>query len=102
MLNAHGLQINRAGTGGWRDHVFVERLGKRIKYEEVSRDAYEPVRAAQQGLDSSPAFDNQTRPHQALDGKTPAPVYGDNRATRRTAAESDDGEAPLKEGNMLS
>ena len=102
MLNAHGRQISRAGTGGGRDHVFVERRWTRIKYEEVSRDAYKPVRAARQGLDRSLAFDNQTRPHRALDGKTPAQGYGDNRTTRRTATESDDGEAPLKAWHRLS
>ena len=74
------------GKGCWRDNVFVERLWKSIKYEEVYLRAYETVSAAQQGLTRYLTFDNQTRPHQALDGKTPDQVYSDNLTTRLTAA----------------
>ena len=49
LLNAHGIQISMDGTGCWRDNVWVERLWKRIRYEEVDRHAYETVSAAQQG-----------------------------------------------------
>ena len=73
-------------TGCWRDNVFVERLWKSIKYEEVYLHAYETVSAAQQGLERYLTFYNQTRPHRALDGKTPEQVYGDNLTTRLTAA----------------
>lgn len=86
MLKAHGMQISMDGTGCWRDNVFVERLWKSIKYEEVYLHAYETVSAAQQGLERYLTFYNQTRPHRALDGKTPEQVYCDNLTTRLTAA----------------
>jgi len=74
------------GTGCWRDNVFVERLWKSLKYEEVYLQAYETVSAAQQGLARYLTFYNQTRPHRARDGHTPDGVYVDNLPARRTAA----------------
>lgn len=44
ILKTHGMQISMAGTGCWRDNVFVERLWKRIKYEEVYLQAYDSIR----------------------------------------------------------
>ncbi len=86
LLKAHGIQISMDGKGCWRDNVFVERLWKSIKYEEVYLHAYETVRAAHQGLERYLTFYNQARPHRALDGRTPDAVYLDNLPTRRTAA----------------
>ncbi len=50
LLKQHGIAISMDGTGCWRDNVFVERLWKSIKHEEVYLHAYETVSAAQQGL----------------------------------------------------
>ena len=86
LLKDHGIQISMDGKGCWRDNVFVERLWKSIKYEEVYLHAYESVSAAQQGLECYLTFYNQTRPHRALDGRTPDGVYADNLPARRTAA----------------
>ena len=86
LLKDQGIQISMDGKGCWRDNVFVERLWKSIKYEEVYLHAYETVGAAQQGLAHYLMFYNQTRPHQALDGQTPDQVYYDNLTTRQTAA----------------
>lgn len=86
ILKEHGIQISMDGTGCWRDNVFVERLWKSIKYEEVYLHAYETVGAAQQGLERYLTFYNRQRPHRALDGKTPDQVYCDNLTTRLTAA----------------
>jgi putative transposase len=86
MLKDHGIQISMDGIGCWRDNVFVERLWKSIKYEEVYLHAYETIRAAQQGLERYLTFYNQTRPHRTLDGHTPDGVYFDNLPTRHTAA----------------
>lgn len=86
LLHGHGIQISMVGKGCWRDNVFVERLWKSIKYEEVYLHAYETVRAAHQGLARYLMFYNQARPHRALDGRTPDGVYFDNLPTRRTAA----------------
>ena len=84
-LNNHGIQISMDGKGCWRDNVFVDRLWKSIKYEEVYVHAYDTVSAAHQGLERYLTFYNQTRPHQALDGHTPDQAYYANLTTRRTA-----------------
>ena len=86
FLKEHGIQISMDGTGCWRDNVFVERLWRSVKYEEVYLYAYETISAAQQGLERYLTFYNQTRPHRALDGHTPDGVYFDNLPARRTAA----------------
>ncbi len=86
LLTHHGIQISMDGKGCWRDNVFVERLWRSIKYEEVYLHAYDTVSAAHQGLERYLMFYNQTRPHQALDGQTPDQVYYDNLTTRQTAA----------------
>jgi putative transposase len=86
LLKDQGIQISMDGKGCWRDNVFVERLWKSIKYEEVYLHAYETVSAAQQGLERYLTFYNQTRPHRALDGRTPNGVYVDNLPSRLTAA----------------
>lgn len=86
LLTHHGIQISMDGKGCWRDNVFVERLWKSIKYEEVYLHTGETVGAAHQGLERYLTFYNQTRPHQALDGKTPDQVHSDNLTTRLTAA----------------
>ncbi len=60
LLKAQEIQINMDGKGCWRDNVFVERLWKSIKYEEVYLHAYDTVSAAQQGLTRYLRFYNQT------------------------------------------
>jgi putative transposase len=85
LLKDHDIQISMDGKGCWRDNVFVERLWKSIKYEEVYLHAYETISAAQQGLERYLTFYNQIRPHRALDGHTPNGVYVDNLPARRTA-----------------
>ena len=78
LLKDHGIQISMDGQGCWRDNVFVERLWKSVKYEEVYLHAYECVSDARKGLDTYFTFYNQRRPHTALDDKTPDEVYFDN------------------------
>lgn len=75
LLTQHGIQISMDGKGCWRDNVFVERLWRSVKYEEVYLHAYESVEAARQGLSRYLGFYNQQRPHTALDGQTPDSVY---------------------------
>ena len=86
FLKDQGIQISMDGKGCWRDNVFVERLWKSLKYEEVYLHAYETVNAAQQRLARYLTFYNQARPHRALDGRTPDAVYLDTLPVRRTAA----------------
>jgi putative transposase len=86
LLKDHGIQISMDGRGCWRDNVFVERLWRSLKYEEVYLRAYETVGDAQQGLARYLHFYNQLRPHRALDGRTPDRVYWENRPAQPSAA----------------
>jgi len=63
------------GKGSWRDNVFVERLWRSIKYEEVYLRAYESASEAHASLARYITFYNERRPHQALDGLTPDTIY---------------------------
>jgi len=75
LLKAHRIAISMDGRGAWRDNVFIERLWKSIKYEEVYLHAYDSVSAAKAGIARYVAFYNTRRPHTALDRKTPDHVY---------------------------
>ena len=74
-LVAVGIAISMDGKGCWRDIVFVERLWKSDKYEEVYLRAYDSVSDAKSNLARYLAFYNQRRPHRSLDGQTPDHVY---------------------------
>ena len=86
LLKEHQIQISMDGKGCWRDNVFVERLWKSVKYEEVYLKAYDSVTAAKAGLGAYLQFYNIRRPHQALDGKSPGAVYFENLPHTRIAA----------------
>jgi putative transposase len=75
VLKKKKIQISMDGKGAWRDNVFVERLWKSIKYEEVYLHAYDSVSAAKAGIARYVAFYNTRRPHSSLDRKTPDMVY---------------------------
>ncbi len=63
------------GKGCWRDNVFVERLWRTIKYDEVYLKAYDSISVARDNLESFIQFYNTNRPHQSFAGKTPDMVY---------------------------
>ncbi len=75
MLNAHGIKISMDGKGRWVDNVFVERLWRSIKYEEIYLKAYETPRQAESEIGKYFRFYNEKRRHQGLAGKTPDEVY---------------------------
>ena len=75
LIQGHGIQVSMDGKGRWVDNVFVERLWKSVKYEEVYLHAYDSVSQARQGLQSYFKFYNEQRPYSSLDGKTPDSVY---------------------------
>jgi putative transposase len=75
LLKANGIAISMDGKGCWRDNVFVERLWKSFKYEEVYLRAYDSVSHAKASLGRYFAFYNTRRPHSSLDRKTPDQVY---------------------------
>ena len=74
-LQRHDIRLSMDGKGCWRDNVFVERLWKTIKYEEVYLHAYDSVTEARQALSRYITFYNSRRPHSALDGQPPDTVY---------------------------
>ena len=74
-LRAHQIQIRMDGKGCWRDNVFVERLWRSIKYEEVYLHAYDSVGQAKLGIARYISFYNTARPHSSLDKKTPDEFY---------------------------
>jgi putative transposase len=80
-----GIPLSMDGRGAWRDNLFVERLWKSVKYEEVYLHAYDSVREAQRGLAVYFTFYNQGQPHTALDGRTPDMVYFAARPQREAA-----------------
>ena len=86
LLNDNGIQISMDGKGAWRDNVFVERLWKSVKYEEVYLKAYDSVSAAKANLSTYFSFYNTRRPHQSLDGKTPDTIYFAGLPQERIAA----------------
>jgi putative transposase len=63
------------GTGCWRDNVFIERLWRSVKYEEVYLHAYETVSDVRAGLTRYFQFFNHRRPHTALSRRTPDAVF---------------------------
>lgn len=75
LLKNKGIEISMDGKDCWRDNVFVERLWKSVKYEEVYPKAFDTVAAARENLGTDPTFYNARRPHQSLDGKTRDPFY---------------------------
>jgi putative transposase len=75
VLKDHGVAISMDGKGRWLDNVFVERLWRSVKYEDIYLRAYETPAALRAGLDRYFAFYNSRRRHAALDRRTPDAVY---------------------------
>jgi putative transposase len=74
-LRAAGIRISMDGKGRWVDNVFVERLWRSLKYEEVYLKAYETVAQARQGMGNYFRFYNRDRRHQSLGRQTPDQAY---------------------------
>lgn len=72
-----GSKVSQDGRGRWADNVFVERLWRTVKYEEVYLKDYLTVEEAREGLGAFFTFYNRERLHQALGYRTPASVYGE-------------------------
>ena len=75
VLADNGVAISMDGRGAWRDNVFVERLWRSLKYEEVYLHAYETVSAAREGISRYINFYNTRRPHSSHQARTPDVVY---------------------------
>lgn len=86
VLRAHQIQISMDGRGCWRDNVFIERLWRSVKYEEVYLHAYETVSDVRAGLARYFTFFNRRRPHQANRRRTPDAVYFASRPHEAVAS----------------
>lgn len=75
VLHREQIAISMDGKGRWRDNVFVERLWRSVKCEEVYLNAYASVPEARAGIDRYLGFYNAVRPHSALGGRTPDQIY---------------------------
>jgi putative transposase len=75
LLLEHDIRISMDGKGCWRDNIFVERLWRSLKYEEVYLHAYDSVSAAITGLGHYLTLYNTRRPHSSLDDRTPDAAY---------------------------
>jgi len=85
VLIKNGIAISMDGKGAWRDNVFVERLWRSVKYEEVYLRAYDNVSEARLSIGRYLDFYNRRRPHSSLDGITPDQAYFDPPPFRAAA-----------------
>ncbi len=85
VLIKNGVAISMDGKGAWRDNVFVERLWRSVKYEEVYLRAYDSVTEARRSIGLYLDFYNARRPHSGLDGATPDHAYFTPLPLRRAA-----------------
>ena len=82
LLLEQGIQVSMDGKGRYLDNIFVERLWRSVKYEEVYLKAYPNGSEARTGIDTYLDFYNRERPHQALGYRTPSQVFEEARTTR--------------------
>jgi putative transposase len=75
VLAKNEIRISMDGKGAWRDNVFVERLWRTVKYEEVYLRAYDSVSDARASIGRYLDLYNRRRPHSSLDGRTPDQAY---------------------------
>ena len=78
LLLKNAIAVSMDGRGDWRDNVFVERLWRSVKYEEVYLRAYDSVGEARASISRYLEFYNRKRPHSSLDARTPDQAYFDH------------------------
>jgi putative transposase len=86
LLDAHGIAISMDGRGRWMDNVFIERLWRSVKYEEVYLKAYESIPEARRELAAYFDLYNLRRRHQGLEDRTPDEVYWSTLRKQEQAA----------------
>jgi len=79
LLADNAIRISMDGKGAWRDNVFVERLWRSVKYEEVYLKAYDSVAEARASIGRYLDFYNRKRPHSSLGARTPDQAYYDRQ-----------------------
>jgi len=86
LLEQHGVKISMDGKGSYNDNLFIERLWRTVKYEEVYLKAYQDGRDARIGLGNYFRFYNTERPHQTHGYRTPAEVFSSTPVEATSAA----------------
>ncbi|MEX3681983.1 IS3 family transposase [Paraburkholderia sp. BR14320] len=81
-----GIKLSMGGKGAWRDNVFVERVWRSVKYEEVYLKAYESVSHARRSIGDYINLYNQRRPHSSLEDRTPDEAYFATLSAIKSAA----------------
>jgi len=107
VLKAHGIMISMDGKGRCMDNIFVERLWRSLKYEEVYLNAYASVAQARTGIGAWLHFYNEERPHQSLGYRTPRQIYDEGlwicgRSAVPTGCAFPASQASLGSGEMLA
>jgi putative transposase len=85
-VRSRGIDLSMDGKGSWRDNVFIERLWRSVKYEEIYLKAYESVGQARKSIANYLTWYNQQRPHSSLADKTPDEAYFAMLPAIKTAA----------------
>jgi putative transposase len=85
LLKAHEIRISMDGRGRWLDNVFIERLWRSVKHEEVYLKAYASVSEARESISRYLDFYNSRRPHSSLDRVTPDQFYFDSLPMHQAA-----------------
>ena len=106
-LKRHGVMISMDGKGRCMDNIFVERLWRSLKYEEVYLNAYENVAEAKAGIGAWLSFYNDERQHQSLGYRTPRQIYEEGlwicgRSASPTGCASPASQASSESGEMLA
>jgi putative transposase len=106
-LQRHGVRISMDGKGRCMDNIFVERLWRSLKYEEVYLHAYATVAEAKAGIADWLRFYNQERQHQSLGYRTPRQIYDESlwicgRSALPTGSASPASRASSESGEMLA
>ena len=107
ILKRHGVTISMDGKGRYMDNIFVERLWRSLKYEEVYLNAYATVAEAKAGIGVWLDFYNTERQHQSLGYRTPRQIYQDGlwicgRSASPTGCASSASRASSESGEMLA
>lgn len=85
LLKSNGIKISMDGKGRFMDNIFIERLWRSLKYEEIYLKEYSTVKELSKELKKYFEFYNNERPHQSLGGETPAEVYWGEEMKRKAA-----------------
>jgi putative transposase len=86
LLTSRGIKVSMDSRGRWMDNVFIERLWRSVKYEEVYLKGYESIPEARRELAAYFDFYNMRRRHQGLEDRTPDQVYWSTLLTKQAAA----------------